>query len=78
MAASLNVNLTLIHGCSVMVPTRIDKSWTLHNAILLGIQFNYLDQFTGGGGRYFSKTKEISQSVIWCTYVSIDWKSLKT
>ena len=46
-----------------MVPTRIGKSCLSHNAILLGIQFNYLDQFTGGGGRYFTRQEEISEIV---------------
>ena len=55
------VNLTLIHGCLVMVPTRIDTSCLLHNSILLGIQFNHLDQFTGGDGGYFMGREEISE-----------------
>ena len=53
-----------------MVPTRIYKSCLLHNAILLGIQFNYLDQFfTGGGGTYFMGEEEISDIVSCCTHV---------
>ena len=52
-----------------MVPTRIDKSCLLHNAILLGIQFNYLAQFTGGGDTYFMGEDEISDIVSCCTHV---------
>ena len=64
MTASLNVNLTLIHGCS-------NIQVMLHNAILLAIQFNYLDQFTGGGGGFFMGKEEISESVSCCTHVQL-------
>ena len=48
----------------VMVPTRIHKSCLLHNAVLLGIQFNYLDQFTGDSGRYFMEKRKYQRLLV--------------